>query len=127
MIEKRRMDRFANDVVAPETKGDVGNAAAHFRVRQVGVDPTSRVDVIDRVVVMLLHARGNGEDIGIEDNVFWSKSDFINQDSVGAFADANLVLVRCSLTLFVEGHYNRRSSIFQNGRGMLAKLLLTFL
>ena len=75
---------------------------------------------------MLLHAGGNGEDIGIEDNVFWRKSDFINQHSVSAFTNADLVFVSCSLALFVEGHHDGGGTIFQNSGCVLAELSFAF-
>src|SRR6266496_5116256 len=91
------MNRFANDVIATKTERDVGDATAHFRERQVGLDPTSRVYIVDLVVVVLFHAGGNGEDVGIEDNVFRWKPDLIDQNAVGALADADLVFVSCRL------------------------------
>ena len=39
---------------------------------------------------MLLDARGNGEDVGVEDDVFGRKVHFIDQDAVGALADLGL-------------------------------------
>ncbi len=99
VIQKRRMHRLANVVVAAKTERNVGDPAAHFRVRQVGLDPARGVDVVDRVVVVLLHAGGNGEDIGIEDDVFRRKADFVDQNSVGALADADLVFVTRGLAL----------------------------
>src|SRR6185312_17496639 len=97
-----------------KTKRNIGDAAAHFRVWQVGFYPTRGIDVINGVVVVLLHAGSNGEDIGIKDNVFRSKTDFVSQDSVGAFTNPNLVLIRGSLSLFVEGHHDSRCAVFQD-------------
>src|ERR1041385_4186086 len=120
------MNRFANNVVAAKTERDVGDSAAYFRKRQISFDPTGGIDVVNRVVVVLLHAGGNREDIGIEDDVFRRKSDFIYQGSVSPFADADLVFISRGLTLFVKCHYNDCRTIFQNGRGVLAKSLFAF-
>ena len=126
VIKKRGVHGLANFVIASKTERDVRDAAAHLRVRQVGLDPARGVDVVHRVVVMLLHAGGNGEDIGIEDDVFGRKSDLVDQDPVSALADADLVLVSRGLALFVEGHHHRRRAIFEHCRGVLAKLLFAF-
>ena len=127
VIQKSGMNCFANDVVAAKAKRNIGDAAAHFRVRQVSLDPTSRVDVINRVVVVLLHARSNGEDIGIENDVFRRKLDLIDQDPVGALAKADLVFIICGLTLFVEGHHHRRGAVFQDSCRVLAEFVFPFL
>ena len=76
---------------------------------------------------MLLHAGGNGEDVRIEDNVFGRKTNFVDQHPVGAFADANLLMVGSGLPLLVEGHHHDRCAIFQHCSGVLAELLFAFL
>src|ERR1700722_15598851 len=126
VVEERRVDGLANDVVAAKTKGNVGDTAAYSRERQVGFDPARGIDVVDRVIVVLLHARGNGQDIWIEDDVFRREADLINQNPVGALADTNLFRISCRLTLFVESHHDDSSAIFQDGRRMLAERLFPF-
>ena len=93
VIQKRGVHGLANLVVAAKAEGDVGDAAAHLGVRQVGLDPTGGVDKVNRVVVVLLHARGHGEDVGIEDDVFRGKANLIDQNPVGTLADADLIFV----------------------------------
>ncbi len=95
-------------------------------MRQVGLDPAGGVDVIDRVVVMLLHACGDGEDIGIEDDVFGGKADLVDQYAVGALADPDFVLVSGGLAQFVKSHHYNGSAVFQNFRRVLAKLFFAF-
>ena len=127
VIEKRRVHRLADLVVAAEAERDVRDAAAHLRVRQVRLDPARGVDEVDRVVVVLLHAGGDGEDVGIEDDVFGREADLVDQDPVGALADADLVLVGRGLALLVEGHHHHGRAVLQHGRGVLAELLFAFL
>src|SRR5581483_8495730 len=115
VIEKGGMNGFANNIVAAKTERDVRDTAAHLGVWQVGLDPAGRVDVVNRVVVVLLHPGGDGENVGIEDNVFGREPDFIYQDFVSAFANADLVFVICGLALFVEGHYDGSGAVFQDG------------
>ena len=60
MIEKRRVHRLAHRVVAPEREGNVRNTAGHLGPRQIVFDPARGVDEIQRVVVVLLDAGGDG-------------------------------------------------------------------
>src|ERR1035437_595616 len=126
VIEKRGVHGLANLVVAAKAERDVRDAARDLRVRQVGLDPAGGVDEVDRVVVVLLHAGGDGEDVWVEDDVFGRETDLVDQHPVGALADANLLLVCRSLALFVEGHYHDGRAILQHLRGVLAKLLFAF-
>jgi hypothetical protein len=126
VIEKRGVHGLAHLVVAAEAERDVRDAAAHLGVRQVGLDPARGVDEVDGVVVVLLHAGGDGEDVGIEDDVFGRKTDFVDEDAVGALADADLVFVGRGLALFVEGHHHHGRAVFQHGGGVVAELLFAF-
>ena len=96
-------------------------------MRQVGLDPARRVDKVQRVVVVLLHARGHGQDVRIEDDVLWREANFIDKDFVSALADANLVFEAGRLSLLVEGHHNCRRAILQHCGCVRAELCLTFL
>jgi hypothetical protein len=40
----------------------------------VGFDPARRFDKIDRVIIMLLDAGADSENIGIKNNIFWRES-----------------------------------------------------
>ena len=91
-------------------------------VGQVLLDPARGVDEVDRVVVVLLHAGGDGEDVGVEDDVFGREADLVDEDAVGALADADLVFVGGGLALLVEGHHDRGSAVFEHGGGVLAEL-----
>ena len=69
VVEEHRVDRFAHRVVAAEREAHVRHAARHLGVRQVLADPARRVDEIDRVVVVLLDAGRDREDVRIEHDV----------------------------------------------------------
>ena len=94
------MHGLAHFVAASEAERDAGDASAYFGVWQASPwIPTGGVDEIDRVVVVLLHACGNGEDIGVEDDVFGRKTDLVDQYVVSALTDADFVLVSRGLSL----------------------------
>ena len=88
VIEKGRVHRLAHHVVAAEGKGDVADAAADPRPRQVVLDPLRGADEIDGVVVVLLDAGGHGQDVRIENDVLRREADFLRQDAVGALANS---------------------------------------
>src|SRR6185503_8311973 len=104
VIQEYRVHRLAHRVVAAERERDVADAAADVRVRTTALDRGRRLDEIVRVVVVLLDAGGDREDIRIEDDVFRRKARLLGQQLVGALADRDLARDRVGLPLFVEGH-----------------------
>ena len=105
------MDGLAHRVIAAEAKAHVGHPAAHLGSRQVLLDPACGVDEVHRVVVVLFNAGGNGEDVGVEDDVFGREAYFIDQDSVGAFANFDFALVGVGLAFFVKRHHHSGSAV----------------
>jgi hypothetical protein len=95
--------------------------------RQVGLDPARGLDEVDRVVVVLLDAGGDGEDVGVEDDVLGREADLVDQDAVGARADLDLALVGVGLALLVEGHHHGGGAVAAHQRGLAAELGLAFL
>ena len=71
-------------------------------------------DEVDGVVVVLLHAGGDGEDVGVEDDVFGRKADLVDEDAVGALADADLLGEGGGLALLVEGHDDDGGTVFED-------------
>src|SRR5690606_9286527 len=92
VVQKGGMHGFPHGIVAAEGEGDVGNAAADMAMGQVSLYPAGRFDEIDRVIVVLFQARGNGEDVGIENDVFGGEPDLVHQDAVAALADLDAAL-----------------------------------
>ena len=74
-------------------------------------DLTHRLYEVDTVVVVLLDACGDGEDVGVKDDVLGRESDLLCEDTVGAFAYVDLTLLCAGLASFVEGHYDHRSTV----------------
>ena len=54
-----------------------------------------RLDEVDAVIVVLLDAGGDGEDVRVEDDVLGRKAGLLGQQLVGARADLDLALVAC--------------------------------
>ncbi len=72
-----------------------------------------------RVIIVLLDAGRDRENIRIEDDVLRRKADFLGQDFIGARADLDLALLRVRLALFVEGHDDGGGAIAANGAGVM--------
>src|SRR5260221_1219855 len=127
MVEKRRVHRFAHDVVAAEGKRNVAHAAADFAIRQGGFDEPGRFDEIDRVIVVLLHPGGHGEDVRIEDDVLGRKAGLLGEHFAGACADLDLALDGIRLALFVKSHHHHRGAVAANKPRLFEEFGLAFL
>ena len=60
---------------------------------------------------MLFDAGGDSENIRIKNDILGRKSNFINKDVVGAFADTAFVLVGGGMALLIEGHHDNGCSV----------------
>ena len=116
------MHGFAHGVVAAEAEGNIGYAAADFGVGEVLFDPAGGLDEIDGVVVVLLDAGADGEDVGVEDDVFGREADAVHEQAVGAFADADFFGVGGGLAVFVEGHDDDGGTVAEDGAGLVEEL-----
>ena len=104
VVQEHRVHGLAHRLVAAEGEGEVADAARDLDVRAAGLDLARRLDEIDAVIVVLLDARRDGEDVGIEDDVLGREADLVDQDPVGALADLDLALPGVGLALLVERH-----------------------
>ena len=85
--EERRVHGLAHDVVAAKRERQVADAAADLHSRARRLDEARGLDVVHGVVVVLLEARGDREDVGIEDDVRRIEAGALGQQLVGALAD----------------------------------------
>ncbi len=86
------MHGFADHVVTPERKADVGDAAGDERAGEVRLDPPGGFDEVEGVAGVLRHAGGDREDVGVEDDVMRGEADLTREDAVGALADVDAAL-----------------------------------
>ena len=91
------------------------------------LDPARGIDEVERVIVVLFHARRDGEDVRIKDDVFRREVHFIDKDAVGALADADLLIVCRSLAVFIKSHHDRGRAIALNGTCAFLEGFFTFL
>ncbi len=121
------MHRLAHALVAAESEGEVRHAARHMYVRQLFLDAAGRLDEGAAVVVMLLDAGGDGEDVGIEDDVLGREADLLGQEFVGALADVEFPCRRVRLAFLVEGHDHHGGTVALHFTRVIEKRLLAFL
>ena len=55
---------------------------------------TGGLDKIPAIVVMLLHAGGDGKDVGVEDDVVGVEAHLLRQDAIGPRTDLHLHCAR---------------------------------
>ena len=123
VVKEGGIDGFANDIVSAKTETDIADAARYLGSRTLFLDSFCSFKKVDRVVVMFFHARGDGQNVRVKDNVFGRESNFINQDVVGFFANGNLVIRFHRLPCFVERHNDYCGAVAANQSGFAFKLL----
>ena len=126
MVEKSRVHGFPHDMIAAEREGDIAHPSADLAVGEIGLDPAGGLNEIDRVVVVLLHARRHGQDVGVKNNVLRLEADVLRQDPIGPCADLDLAFQRIGLPRLVEGHDDHRRAIAMDQPGALLESLLPF-
>ena len=67
------MHGLAHPVVATKRKRDVAHPTADLGPRQILFDPAGGFDKVQRVVVVLVDAGADGQNIWVEDDVFRRK------------------------------------------------------
>ena len=76
---------------------------------------------------MLFDAGGDGEDVGVDDEVFRGEPEFVDQNAVGATRDLDAALDGVGLALFVEGHDHDCGPVAPNLAGLGAEFVFAFL
>ena len=127
LVEKGCVHGFAHGVIAAEGEGEVAHAAADFGVGQRGLDDAGRFDEVDRIVIMLFHAGGDGENVGVKNNVFRRKADLLGQNFVGPAANLDLTGHGIGLPDFVKSHDDDGGAIAADARRLLDKALFALL
>ena len=127
VVEKGRVHGLADRIVATEGKRDVADTAAHACVGEVFLDPSRGIDECVGVIVVLLDAGGDGEDVRIKNDVLRREAHLIDKHAIGAFANLDFALEAVGLSLLVEGHDDRRSSVSADETGLFFKFFRPFL
>jgi hypothetical protein len=71
------MNRLPDTVITAEGKANVRYAATHFGARKIFLNPTSGIDEVDGIVVVLLNARSDCKNIRVKNDIFCWEVNFI--------------------------------------------------
>ncbi len=96
-------------------------------MRQRRDDLSRRLDEIDAVIIVLLDAGCDSENIGIEDDILRREAGFLGEQAIGAGADFNLARPCVGLALFIERHNDDGRAIGFHETGMMQKRRLALL
>jgi hypothetical protein len=96
-------------------------------VGEVGLETADGLEVRDGVSGVLLHAGGDGEDVGIEDDVLRREPRLLGEQPVGAGEDLHPALHRVRLALLVERHHHGRRAVATAQPSLAQELRLALL
>ena len=105
------MHRLAHGIISTIRERDVGKAAGGADAGAALLDFANRFDEIEGVAIVLLHAGGHGQDVGVKNNILRISARLFDEDFIGALADAHLIFEGGRLTFLVEGHDNKRRAV----------------
>ena len=127
VVEKGGVNRLPHHVVAAERERQVADAAAHLRAGAPLLDQRRRLDEGLCELVVLLDAGGNGEDVGVEDDVGRIEPGAPREQPVRALADVDLSRDGVGLPCLVERHDDHAGAVAVDERGLVQEIGLAFL
>ena len=113
-------------IIAAEGKRKITHPAADLSERQIFFYPPRGFNIIDTIIVVLLHSRRYCENIGIKNNVLRWEADFFGKNVISTLANLDFSFKSIGLAFFIKRHNNDRSTIFENFACMLFELCLAF-
>ena len=127
VVKEARVHGFSNEVVAAKGKGDVADSSTCPGMRASGLDFPDRIDEVDAVRIVFGHARGQGKNVGVENDVFGREPDFLDEDFVRPLANPHFVVQGSGLALFVKGHDYDGGSVEKSQPRLLLEYFGAFL
>ena len=94
-----------------------------MRVGAFGFHTAHAFDEIHRVLVVLIHPGGDGQNIEVKNNVLRREIQFLREQLVCPLRDGHLVFHRCGLSFFVKGHHHHRRAVTLAQGGLVQELL----
>ena len=84
------MESPANRFIASKGEGHVGDAATDLAARTDVLDDLGGPNKVHPIVVVLLHARANSQDVGVEDHILRVEAYLLHHDLVRPLANSDL-------------------------------------
>ena len=117
------MHRFAHDIITPKGKRYVAHATTRARAGTALFHLPHSLDEVHRILIMLLHAGGNGEDVKIKNDVFRWEIQLLGEQPIRTLGNGYLVVNGRCLTFLIKSHHHRRSTV-SPAQGRLAQEFL---
>ena len=127
VIEKCRVDRLADPVVAAERERKVGDAARNPHAGETLLDLSGCVDVCLRVARVLLDPGRDRQDVGVEDDVLGAEAGLLGEELVSSAADRHLALECVGLAGLVERHHHDGGPVLAHQASLLEEGFLAAL
>ena len=127
VVEERGVHRLADDVVAAEGEGEIGDAAARARARTALLQQRQRLDERLREAVVLLDSRSRPRARSGRRRCPRARQPSADEKVVGAAADLDLALDRVRLPHLVERHHDDAGAVALDSPRLLEELLLALL
>jgi len=125
--QESAVHRLANALGRTEREREVRHAARDAAARAAALDLGNGLEEVDGIVVVLLHAGTDRENVGVEDDGVGVHADLVDEDTERALADGNLAgLVDC-LAFLVERHHDDGGAVLLDDLGVLDECSLAFL
>ena len=120
------MHGLADIIVASESEREIAHATAHMGTGQVLADPGAGADEVGSIAVVLLNAGGDGQHIGVDDDVAGAETGLLAQQRISPPCYLDTALVGGGLPFLVEAHDDDGSPIAPDGGSMVEEALLAF-
>ena len=121
MIEKDGVHRLTQIVVATEGERQIAHSAADMTAFKILAYPTCGADKVEGITVVLTHAGGDGEDVGVKDDVGRIVASLAGQQVVSTPTHLYLTLIGGGLSLLIECHNNDGGTQLTHLAGTLQK------
>ena len=126
MIEEHAVHRAAHGFIAAEREGQVRQPTRNMRVGAADADFLARFDEVDRIAAMLVDPGGDGEDVGVEDDILGREA-VRDEQIISAATDVDLAFLGVRLPGLVKRHHDHRGAVAADLGGDGEERFLAFL
>ena len=121
------MHGLTDIVIATQGETQIAHSAADVCTGEVAPNPSRSLDEVNGVVIVFFHAGGNGQHVGVEDDVKRIHPYPFGQYLIGPLGYFYAALVTGGLSFLIETHHHDGSTIALHVFGMAYKHFLAFL
>ena len=115
------MHGFTYPIISSERKRNITYSPTHVSMWQILSNPFCGFEKVNCVELMFIHSCSYRKNIGIKNDVFWRKIDFLYQNFIRSFTYFNTSIQGVGLSIFIKGHHDDSCSITANCFGLLNK------